>query len=535
MTDPTPEAERGTSYDEVPYSSYPYPRTHPDHLHTIAGLFGLKAPSVTTCRVLELGCASGGNLLPMAEALPEATFVGIDLSGAQIDSAMRAVEATGLDNVQFRKADILDIGEADGTFDYVLCHGVYSWVPPTVQRKILQICRERLAPNGVGFISYNTYPGWYLRQSVRDMMRYHVRQFEEPTRRVEQARALVDFLANAVVDDRDPYSLLLRRELDVLSRTPEDYLFHEHLEEFNAPCYFHEFAARLHDAQLQYLGDAYPHTMLQRELPTEVAETIGRIAPDIIALEQYSDFIRNRQFRQTLVCRAEASLSRNLGADLVLDRHVAFAGKPTDDTFDLTQGNPVTFKTGGEVELRSSRSATKAALLGLSRRWPASCDADTWWSDAEQILKEGSILVADQDRARRDVAADLLESYFRGGLELRSFAPRFATEVSATPCVGAYARYQASHDPSFVTNRRHERVSIDAATAQILVLCDGTRDVDAIVDVLRNKVAEGVLTLSKDDVAVQGEEVTALLRRVVDETLQRLVSHAVLDVPRSSP
>ena len=523
-------ADPGSSYDEVPYSSYPYPRTHPDHLHTIAGLFGLKAPPIRSCRVLELGCASGGNLLPMAEALPEASFVGIDLSGAQIESANRAVEAIGVDNVEFRKADILDIGESDATFDYILCHGVYSWVPPNVQAKILAICRERLAPNGVAFVSYNTYPGWYLRQSVRDMMRYHVRQFEEPARRVEQARALVDFLANAVVDDRDPYSLLLRRELDVLSRTPEDYLFHEHLEEFNAPCYFHEFAARLQEADLQYLGDAYPHTMLQRELPDEVAETIGRIAPDIIALEQYSDFNRNRQFRQTLVCHAEAALSRSLGSELVLDRYVAFAGQPAEETFDLTQGNPVTFKTSGDVELRSSRSATKAALLGLSRRWPGSSDVDTWWADAKQILEQGSILVPDEDRARRDVAADLLESYFRGGLELRTVAPRFSTEVPAKPLVGAYARYQAAHDPAFVTNRRHERVAIDAATAQIIVQCDGTRDVDAMVDVLRAKVEEGALTLSKDDVAVQGDEVTALLRRVVEETLQRLAGHAVLDV-----
>lgn len=79
MSQPQP-----TSYDEVPYESYPFAQTHPDRLATVATLLGLRPAPVEQCRVLELGCAGGGNLIPMALTLPESTFVGIDLSARQI-------------------------------------------------------------------------------------------------------------------------------------------------------------------------------------------------------------------------------------------------------------------------------------------------------------------------------------------------------------------------------------------------------------------------------------------------------------------
>src|SRR5262249_9719174 len=115
-----------TSYDEFPYPSYPLHQTHPDHLATVATLLGLSPPPPERCRVLELGCASGGNLIPLACTLPESTFVGIDLSAEQVTQGQRTVEALGLTNVRLRHLSILDVDDRFGEFDYVLCHGVYS-------------------------------------------------------------------------------------------------------------------------------------------------------------------------------------------------------------------------------------------------------------------------------------------------------------------------------------------------------------------------------------------------------------------------
>ena len=134
------------SYDEVPYESHPYPQTHPSRLFTIATLFGLSPPPVENARVLELGCAAGGNIIPMAEAFPNATFVGIDLSARQVADGQKTIADAGLTNVTLRHANILDLEPDSGPLDYILCHGVFSWVPDTVRDKIFSLAAGHLAP-----------------------------------------------------------------------------------------------------------------------------------------------------------------------------------------------------------------------------------------------------------------------------------------------------------------------------------------------------------------------------------------------------
>src|SRR5262249_43938979 len=145
-----------TSYDDLPYPSNPYPYTHPDHLAAVATLLGMRPAAADRCRVLELGCAAGGNLIPLAYAYPAGTFLGIDLSAEQVRQGQELVDALGLENVELRRMSILDVDERLGAFDFIICHGVYSWVPDEVQDKILDVCARHLTPQGVGFISYNT-------------------------------------------------------------------------------------------------------------------------------------------------------------------------------------------------------------------------------------------------------------------------------------------------------------------------------------------------------------------------------------------
>ena len=99
------------SYDTVPYTSLPYSGTHPDRLCTIGRLFGMQPAHPTSCRVLELGCASGGNLLPMAEMLPNSEFVGIDLSQRQIEEGRENIEELGIGNLRLLHADISELVE----------------------------------------------------------------------------------------------------------------------------------------------------------------------------------------------------------------------------------------------------------------------------------------------------------------------------------------------------------------------------------------------------------------------------------------
>src|SRR3954462_531886 len=239
QTGPAPSSPSTSSYDAVPYSVGAFPQTRPDRLATLATLFGIAPAAPARCRVLELGCAAGGNIIPMALADPGSKFVGIDLSARQIADAQATARQLNLSNIDLRAMSITDVGDDFGTFDYILCHGVYSWVPPEVQEKILAICATHLAPNGVAYVSYNCYPGWHARGAIREMLWYHTARFEDPVVRVRAARGLLAFLVRFAPNDRG-YGNLVRQELALLLATPDTYLLHEHLEEYNEPLYFHQ-------------------------------------------------------------------------------------------------------------------------------------------------------------------------------------------------------------------------------------------------------------------------------------------------------
>ena len=136
-------------YDSVPYDSHPFPQSSIEHLEALAWLFGLEAPALARARVLELGCASGGNLIPMGARHPQAKLLGVDLSPVQIQQGQRMLAQTRVTNVELRTLSITDIDESLGEFDYIICHGVYSWVPEAVQEAILRVCSRHLAAGGV--------------------------------------------------------------------------------------------------------------------------------------------------------------------------------------------------------------------------------------------------------------------------------------------------------------------------------------------------------------------------------------------------
>lgn len=267
----------GKCYDKTPYPSAPYPQTHPDHLAVIGTLFGMQPRPVDGCRVLELGCADGSNLIPMAANYPDSEFVGIDLSERQISSAKQLADRLRLSNICFRQQSILDRDDSLCQFDYIIAHGVFSWVPFQVQQGILQLCRQRLAPQGIAYVSYNTNPGWRLRGMLRDMMIYHTRSLDDSSTRVQQARALVEFLAAEVRGQKNAYGVLLGNELEEMREWEDEYFRHDSLAEINEPLYFHQFIERATEHGLRYLGESEFHTMFVDNLSPQASRTLQHV------------------------------------------------------------------------------------------------------------------------------------------------------------------------------------------------------------------------------------------------------------------
>jgi len=483
-----------TSYDEIPYESGAVRQAHPDRLRTLGLLFGMSPAPATRCRVLELGCAEGGNLIPMAQALADSEFIGIDLSERQIENGRSVIDALGLENLRLEAGSVEEIDASWGRFDYILCHGVYSWVPAPVRDAILAVCRQRLAPEGIAYVSYNTYPGWHVRKLAQGMMRYHVDGIDEPSKQIEQARSLVQLFAERL-DESSLQRSLLEHEIAILERVSDTYVFHEHLESVNEPCYFHEFAARAGGAGLQYLGDAFPAAMASANLAPELAEVVDHLGNDILAQEQYMDFACNRMFRSTLLCHREVALERSLEPAAIDDLLLRSAARTAAGSVDLEPGRATSFDSPTGIDFEVSNPLTKAAFAVLGERYPAAVPFAELLAAAQGQLRESGVSVDVAAEARRALAADLMRCVFAGSAELRSWAPSVATCVSERPRASRLAAFQLALGRHAVTNAFHETINLEPEQAQLLPLLDGSRHRDTLGDheALRKLAAAALL------------------------------------------
>lgn len=519
------EPSRPSSYDDMPYSVGAFPQTSPDRLATIATLFGMKPAFPARCRVLELGCASGGNLIPMALAAPGSRFVGIDLSARQIADGRAVVGELDLPNIELRHASIMDVGEELGEFDYILAHGVYSWVPPEVQARILKICNSNLVEQGVAYISYNCYPGWHARGAIREMLWYHTRRFDDPMQRVRAARGLLALLAKSAMAAGDGgYGSLMRHELAVLLSTPDTYLLHEHLEEFNEPLYFHQFAQRAAEEGLQYLGEAQIAAMVPTRLGAEVESTLRRISPDLLHMEQYMDFLRNRMFRQTLLCHAEVSLKHALDPQAVPSFHVASDAQAVTAGVDIQSDAPAEYKAQGAITLSTRDPMMKAVMACLTECWPAAMRFDELFAAARSRLGESG---DSQDANQRlQIATRLLNCYTSGIVDLSLTPSPFVARVTERPVASPYARLRAREGEK-VTNMKLQSLMLGEPARAVLAELDGTHDREAII----GKMAAWLQAKAAQTPAATGQTMEATLKVAtdyVDKVLPQFARAALL-------
>ena len=359
-------------YDAVPYESIAFSQSAPGHVAAIGHLFGLDVPDVSTARVLEIGCSTGGNLIPFAALQPRATAVGIDLSQVQIDQGRHNVATLGLENVELLQADIAELDlKALGNFDFVICHGVYSWVPDGVQDAILAASKTLLAPEGIAYISYNTYPGWKAKEIVRDAMLMRGGARGNPAEKLAFARGMIDFLGEVA-----PVDSVLSKALEdfrtTASQTQDYYLQHEYLETFNSPCYFLEMLQRAGEHGLAYLAESIPHTMFLINYGPSVAEPLVKeCGHSQVLLEQYLDFVVNRTFRQTLIVHEESAqhIRYQLDHDRYNQLHFAASMPPLDGASRLDRSRQEYGDRQG-VLLYAQDPGAKAALDALNAQWP---------------------------------------------------------------------------------------------------------------------------------------------------------------------
>ncbi|HEY0079180.1 MAG TPA: class I SAM-dependent methyltransferase [Pyrinomonadaceae bacterium] len=523
-------------YDEVLYPGYAFPQTHPNRLATIATLCGMQPAPVENCRVLELGCSDGNNLLPLALLYPESRFVGIDLAGRPVEMGRALARELGLQNIELRQFDVMKVSPDFGEFDYIIAHGLFSWVPAVVREKVLAVCRANLAPQGVAFISYNAYPGGYARQMLRDMMLFHVRNIREPQQRINQARAFLKFLLDAQQQNDDPYRILLEKEAERVITHPDGHFFHDDLEEVNAMFYFYQFVEQAARHDLQYLAEADFFEMQDYSFPPHVVEKLRGLSDNLVLKEQYADFIKCRRFRQTLLCHGEVEIRREARPEMLRRFHVASPARPASAEPDIKSNAVERFDGIKGAAVSTDNPLAKAALVHLGELWPLTLAFDDLLHAAHRRLGvEATSSTVETPTSSPETDARLLSNilwqlYAANLVELHLAPSHFVLQPGERPLASPLARLQLQRSP-VVTSLRHTSVNVaDEFGRRLLQMLDGTRDRAALLRELRALVEAGVPLLEDGDQPAVSDAPPAsdALAEHLERNLSSLARHALL-------
>jgi SAM-dependent methyltransferase len=482
----TSEADAGVyAYDRVPFGSTSVPRADCRHLEMIARLFGVAVVPPAHARVLELGCGSGANLVPSALERPLARFIGCDLSESALASGRRTVERMGLTNVELRHADLRDVDDGWGNFDYIVCHDVFSWVDPGVRRKILAILRRNLTPRGVGYVSYDALPGWHLHGIARDLMRYHAAAFADSRQAVDQARAILGMAAAVQDQQHGPYAALWREEYFILSTMQDDQLYHLAFSEHHEAFYFHEFDDLLGQAGLQFIADADAAAILDPRQPPPLRALLDELPR--VNRRQYLDFLNNCTFRCALVCHRDVPL-----------RNAPDEGVLRDSWIGLS--------TNHRQNIAAPNSLIGEALARLDEKRP-------------EFVSFG--VLADKEALRPGF---FLEAYAAGMLDLALSPPSLSSRIGEQPVASALVRLQVQESAT-VTNQKCEPVRLTDLARHVVTLLDGAHTRDDVIQSVAREIRRG--TLASDWIGrMKGVEPDA--ERLTDDSLRYLRDHALL-------
>jgi hypothetical protein len=293
--------------------TYGYYRELAPGLIDFALLFaGYEPPRRGQMRYLELGYGQGISANIHAAAC-RGEFWGADFN------PVHAGNSQGLARISGAAAEFTDESFADmlarsdmPPMDYIILHGIWSWVSDENRKVIVESIRKRLRVGGAVYFSYNTFPGWATAMPLRHIMSIHSQEVGSDVQgmasRIDAAIAFGGKLADvgARYFQANP---LAKGRLDAIAGQNRNYLAHEYFNEIWTPMYFSEVNDWLSEAKLSYAGpagsldqlDGFNLTAPQRELLNGLPAGVLR--------ETVRDYLLNAQFRRDVYTRGAARLS----------------------------------------------------------------------------------------------------------------------------------------------------------------------------------------------------------------------------------
>lgn len=366
-------------YDEMPYTSYPIEWTAPERLALASMLHGGPRVAVNSYRALELGCGNGANLLPLAFFRKHSEFVGVDGAQRPIAQACASASHLRLSNVRFIHADFRDANrQLQGEFDFIMAHGVFSWVADDVLDELFRLCARRLRGGGLLYLNYNCYPGWKVRGLVREFLRDHTAALTSLRERATQAQAAAAQLAASLRTQSHAYSQLLANEFEFVRDGDPGYVAHEFLAEENHAFWRSDFLARARQHGFEHVADAdfnYHFSRIDENLPASLRERalLGR------SLEDTLDLLCYRQLHSPIFTRGSGE-SAPLSLQEFARLHMASCLEQSDDR--------IRFKHPSGYEVDVTRVDLQQALDRLRPLWPRALPLRTLGLDLDAVMQD---------------------------------------------------------------------------------------------------------------------------------------------------
>src|SRR5438270_3710728 len=316
---------------DIPYLRDFKPMLAPAWLDHVALVAGVEPPArrngFAWC---DLGCGQGVTAAILAATHPSGIFHGIDAMPAHIAHARRLAAAAAIPNLQLQAVDFAAAIDLElPQFDYIVAHGVYSWIGLEAQRAMREFIDRRLKPGGLVYLGYNAMPGWARDLPFQGLLREFGRTFPGDTfERFTGAAGRARALASAGVA-----SLAASFIVKELQERPEDYppayLVHEFMPPAWQPLYVTELRRDMAAIGLEPVGSATLGENLDWMVLDDAARQTLAAISDPDARELVRDYYLDQRFR----CDVFARGNRQLGSG---ER----AGRLHSSTFVLSRPVP---------------------------------------------------------------------------------------------------------------------------------------------------------------------------------------------------
>jgi SAM-dependent methyltransferase len=489
----TPAVAAASPYDRVCYHGTAVANTSPAHLALCSRWHGGPRPPLEGFRLLELGCGDGANLLPLAFYHPRSTFIGVDSSQGELDRAAAAARSLGLENIQLVHADVRDLHLSDrGSCDFVVAHGLYSWVPDDARDAILALCRRCLEPSGLAYVSYNAQPGWGTRRLVRETL-LGVPAVRDATLedRARRAREMAARLLEDLPSRDYAHAVLLAGELERVRDGKPFYVLHEYLAEVNDGFWLGEFVERAAGHGLHYVADAQ-FCRWEGHVPAELRAALSARGLNRVEHEQTADLLGNRYFRASILCRGDAPRTEADPAALFGEVHVATALSAQSEPFDLREGVVERFAGSDGPEVTLDGGLTKAAVVLLAAQWPSGMQLDALYARAARLFDTHGLEVP--DGARAELPGYLTTLFEAGQVDLRLREPPYDATLPDRPRAHALARWEAK-EHEVLTTPYHLPIPFDPDAMALVRALDGSRSSAELRWEFGDELMEGTLAI----------------------------------------